>query len=1102
MVDNADFFDGFTDPRPFTPDVRSAAPETSAVHVLRAADGTVVYVGETTNLRQRLQNHLSGGSVLRDQVLTELDPTTETLHDAFARFTISWRELDDPAALKTRLVEHLQPRYNRRGRRGSTTWWVNQGRAYSDESRLGVVFAGLGGNAVTHHRDVSRMATGDTVVHYCRGHVVALGEVVVDPVQARRPYGPVAERDHGWLTRVEYFELAEGLPLASLPERSSVGGPFDKNGAVKQGYLFPLDDTYAATLRSATGWPPGSPWSEGERKFWLFQANPKQWNLAAKLPDLPPGHVEDWTITRYRGEMRPGDGVVLWASGTEGGLHVVGRLTSEPKKGPAPGFRPEAAGPEEYRVDLRVVQRITPHITRAVTRTTPELADLAVLKLANATNFRVTLQQWRAVHALVPLGDDPETTDWGPFLHWARRFVETVDLDGEERDYKVAAADLLVAARSALVGGDWQTPLLAAFRATNALGWRIPDHVRKWLASDAGSVRAALDALWSSGDVEAAVARFADHVPSKTITHPGTSAALASFLLGALDVARYPVYRLTALQKAYARVRWPHDNSPEPAARYVEALRFLDEFRDRFDAENDPGFRDRLDAQGVLWRVLSGEAPRAWSQEEKDAYARFAGGGDVEDLTDLVTRFREDRGYPTDVDVQRGVEREELAVALTPEALADLDVSVLNRLAGPVYGSPGPQPGFNTLLRTEDGRAQVARTLHHLLHGPGEVVTRLEDCLNGDHKLPKVGEAVMTKALAVAQPGTWFPGYVSNGKAGKLTVLELLGRPDSREGSPAEIAVRTNDTIRRLLAPHFPDDPWGVQAFSWWLLHREHVPESSLAVLADELHLTEEFLAESVELLEDKGQVVFYGPPGTGKTFVARKLAGHVARGGGVVEKVQFHPSYAYEDFIEGYRPRLSDGGQVTYEVVDGPLKLIAAQATERPDVTHVLLIDELNRGNVAKILGELLFLLEYRDEEIRLQYSETPFSLPTNLKIIATMNTADRSIALVDTALRRRFHFVPFFPDTPPIDGVLRRWLIDQAPELLWVADVVDRANAELTDRNLAIGPSHFLRPGLTEKAVERAWRYSVLPFLEEHFYGDPTVLERFALHRLRAGG
>jgi 5-methylcytosine-specific restriction protein B len=156
-----------------------------------------------------------------------------------------------------------------------------------------------------------------------------------------------------------------------------------------------------------------------------------------------------------------------------------------------------------------------------------------------------------------------------------------------------------------------------------------------------------------------------------------------------------------------------------------------------------------------------------------------------------------------------------------------------------------------------------------------------------------------------------------------------------------------------------------MQEFSWWLLHRESPPErppdaeATLEELADELYLSEEFLARALQLLDDKGQVVFYGPPGTGKTYVARKLAGYIAGSPDHVEKVQFHPSYAYEDFIEGYRPRL-ENGQVTYKVIDGPLKRMAATARQHPDRTYVLLIDEINRANVSKILGELVFLLEF----------------------------------------------------------------------------------------------------------------------------------------------
>jgi len=253
-------------------------------------------------------------------------------------------------------------------------------------------------------------------------------------------------------------------------------------------------------------------------------------------------------------------------------------------------------------------------------------------------------------------------------------------------------------------------------------------------------------------------------------------------------------------------------------------------------------------------------------------------------------------------------------------------------------------------------------------------------------------------------------------------------------------------------------------------------------------------------LLQDKGQVVFYGPPGTGKTYVALQLAQHFGSADDGTDLVQFHPSYAYEDFVEGFRPA-NQNGQPGFQLREGPLKRIANKARAQPDTTHVLVIDEINRGNVARVFGELYFLLEYRDREMSLQYSEAddPFSLPENLWFIATMNTADRSIALVDAALRRRFHFVPFFPDRPPIQGLLGRWLDREKPAMKWVADLLDHANNKLSDRHLAIGPSHFIRDDLDDAWVERVWDYSILPYIEEQLFGQDERLAEFEFSRLR---
>ena len=203
---------------------------------------------------------------------------------------------------------------------------------------------------------------------------------------------------------------------------------------------------------------------------------------------------------------------------------------------------------------------------------------------------------------------------------------------------------------------------------------------------------------------------------------------------------------------------------------------------------------------------------------------------------------------------------------------------------------------------------------------------------------------------------------------------------------------------------------------------------------------------------------------------------------------------------MQGYRPTVDAEGRASFKLRDGPLVQLADSARREPGAKHFLVIDEINRGNLAKVFGELYFLLEYRDEAMRLQYSDKPFELPRNLYIVGTMNTADRSIALVDLALRRRFHFVEFRPDKPPVQHLLRWWFEDyNAQEMEWVADVVDRANEKLDNREAAIGPSYFMQDDLTEEKVQLIWEHNVLPYIEEQLYGQHDRLAEFALERLR---
>jgi 5-methylcytosine-specific restriction enzyme B len=279
----------------------------------------------------------------------------------------------------------------------------------------------------------------------------------------------------------------------------------------------------------------------------------------------------------------------------------------------------------------------------------------------------------------------------------------------------------------------------------------------------------------------------------------------------------------------------------------------------------------------------------------------------------------------------------------------------------------------------------------------------------------------------------------------------------------------------------------------------------TLQQLADELFVPEDFLDTLLALLRERGQLILYGPPGTGKTYVARKLMEFVAPESQRREVVQFHPSYSYEDFVEGYRPVTSGDGHLSYELRPGPLRRLAkAAAANRQE--HVLLIDEINRGNLPRILGELLYALEYRAEPVRLMYSpDEQFVLPRNLLLLGTMNTADKSIGLIDAALRRRFHFMPLFPGEGPLVDLLAQWLDAYVPEMSHVAGIVDRLNAELrrrVGRHLQMGHSYFLRPDLSEEVLTRLWDADILPFLEDQFFGRDDDLAHFKLDRLREGG
>jgi 5-methylcytosine-specific restriction protein B len=263
----------------------------------------------------------------------------------------------------------------------------------------------------------------------------------------------------------------------------------------------------------------------------------------------------------------------------------------------------------------------------------------------------------------------------------------------------------------------------------------------------------------------------------------------------------------------------------------------------------------------------------------------------------------------------------------------------------------------------------------------------------------------------------------------------------------------------------------------------------SLTQCADDTNFKEADLERWLRAIERKRQVILYGSPGTGKTFIAEQLARYLAGDNDERwEVVQFHPAYSYEDFIQGIRPQSQDG-QLKYPLVSGCFLKFCKKA-ESCEGLCVLIIDEINRANLAQVFGELMYLLEYRDKKIRLAGSNKLFGIPQNVRIIGTMNTADRSIALVDHALRRRFAFIEIRPNY----NVLRHYHQKKktAFKVDGLIETLTRLNNAIADKHYEVGISYFLTETLAEE-IEDIWQMEIEPYLEEYFYDQLDKVDEF---------
>ena len=398
---------------------------------------------------------------------------------------------------------------------------------------------------------------------------------------------------------------------------------------------------------------------------------------------------------------------------------------------------------------------------------------------------------------------------------------------------------------------------------------------------------------------------------------------------------------------------------------------------------------------------------------------------------------------------------------------------------------------------------------------------RLRKTLPGDAPLKAegTGPALFTSILTVAYPHRYA---VYNNTTVKSTNLVLHGEHFSKNHFVEEYA-HYNKVVTELARKNGLT-LWEMD-WVWGYIEAHRPPETEEEEVQGQEVAQEGGIGPDYETIQLPINIILYGPVGTGKTLLANKLARGIVSGqitnmqqvkqlidnnfedtsihnSDLIKNVTFHKSYGYEQFIEGILPHTDERGGNTYLIQDGIFKSFCKSAIERLEMGEVsrfvMIIDEINRGDISRIFGELITLIE-KDKrkkgvkspgmEIELLYSHEKFSVPINLFLIGTMNTTDKSIALIDLALRRRFYFVEVRPNFMVLENYLEGLEEDLKSVVLFIFRKLNEKINEYKGEDYGVGHAYFMEIGSGQDLVD-IWNYRIMPLLMEYFYDEEQNL------------